>query len=74
MQFSRPTRLVDWAVALHVIALAMIGFGIAGLVKSQHAAPGKEADVIALEHLALECIGLGVGLICLFWLVRWWIR
>jgi uncharacterized membrane protein YczE len=70
MHFSRPPTSFEWALAIHLIALLMVGFGVVGLVVAHRAAPGKEALALALEYRAFWTLGLGLGLVFLFWVVR----
>jgi len=70
MHFSKPPTRFEWALAIHLIALLMVGFGVAGLVVAHRAAPEKEALALALEHRALWSLGLGLGLVLVFWVVR----
>jgi hypothetical protein len=67
---TKPPTPTEYAVIAWVIAGALIVFGIVALVFAFRAPPDKHEIAIGLEHYGLWSLGLGIGIIGIYWLVR----
>lgn len=70
MNPTRPPTPAEFAVIALLIAGSMIALGIVGFIFAFRVPPEKHELALALEHYSGWSLGMGVGVVLVFWLVR----